>query len=48
MKMQEWNVYLGGDLIDTVWYNDQFDSEYVYMTLVEHDGYHTDIVVEKT
>lgn len=40
-----WNVYNGGKLIDTVFYDADCDAEYVRRGLIEHDGYPADIVV---
>lgn len=43
--MQFWDVYLNGKLIDSVPYDKDCDAEYVYNSLVNHDGYHPNIKV---
>jgi hypothetical protein len=44
---QAWNVYLHGKLIDTV-FNDPRDTrEEVKKSLVNHDGYDSEIIVKK-
>ncbi len=45
--MTGWNVYLLGKLIDTVFYDDDCDAEYVRRGLIEHDGYDPRIVVRR-
>jgi hypothetical protein len=40
-----WNVYLKGELVDTVPYSSDCDAEYVTRSLVEHDGYDPSIMV---
>lgn len=42
-----WRVLLNGVEIDRVWYQSQLDAEYVRSSLVNHDGFHPDIVVVK-
>lgn len=37
--MKEWDVILHGKTIDTVFYDDNCDAEYVKEGLVNHDGY---------
>jgi hypothetical protein len=44
---QAWNVYLGGKLIDTVFFTPDCDREYVYHALVGHDGYDSRIIVRR-
>lgn len=50
--MTAWDVYIDkgphecGIHIDTVFYDDDCDAEWVYKGLVEHDGYRSDIYVE--
>lgn len=44
-KQLKFNVYLGGRLIDSVYYTTDCDAEYVRKTLIEHDGYSPGIVV---
>jgi hypothetical protein len=39
MKARAWNVYLNGRLVDTVWFDEDCDADYVLRALVEHDGY---------
>lgn len=46
--MQAWNVYNSDDeLIDTVFYDDDCDEDYVLDGLIEHDGYPYDIYIRK-
>ena len=45
--MIAWDVYLNGKWIDTVFYTSDCDIWYVKQTLIDHDGYHPDIVVKK-
>lgn len=45
--MRAWNIYLFGELIDTVFYDDDCDAEYVRTSLIEHDGYDPEIDVEE-
>lgn len=43
--MTAWTVYLRGKEIDTVWFTDDCDDEYVRTSLINHDGYDPDISV---
>jgi hypothetical protein len=43
----KWNIYLGGEYITAVWYDQDCSEEYVLRTLIEHDDYHPDIEVRK-
>jgi hypothetical protein len=50
--MAAWDVYLENDhgedkCIDTVFYDDNCDAEYVYRGLVNHDGHDPGIRVER-
>jgi hypothetical protein len=45
--MTAWNVYLSGKLIDTVFYDDDCDADYVRRGLVDHDGYNPGITVRR-
>jgi len=45
--MKEWNVYLDNVQIDTVFFNDDCDAEYVKQSLIDHDGYDSGITVKK-
>jgi len=47
MKTTWWKVYLFDRLIDKVQYQSDCDKDYVYNTLVNHDGYNPNIVVKK-
>lgn len=47
MSMVAWNVYLSGKLIDTVYFTKSCDAEYVRKSLIDYDGYHYLITVEK-
>ncbi len=44
--MRFWDVYLDGNLVDSVQYAGNCDEEYVLRTLVEHDGYNSEISVK--
>lgn len=46
-KVNSWNVYLGDQLIDTVYYDKSCDEWYVKHTLINHDGYDPNIEVRK-
>jgi len=37
--MRQWNVYLHGRLIESVFFDEDCDRNYVYDALVGHDGY---------
>ncbi len=41
--MNTWEVYLNGNHIDTVYYDDDCDAEYVRDGLISHDGYNPNI-----
>ena len=43
----KWNVYLEKKWIDSVFFNDDLDKDYVYNALVNHDGYDSRIKVVK-
>lgn len=51
--MKGWNVYRpygNGSymkLIDTVFYDDDCDEDYVRRGLINHDGYPSDIIVQE-
>ena len=52
--MKAFNVYLPYNnhslayrLIDTVYFTNQCDAEYVRFTLIKHDGLSEDIIVEE-
>ncbi|ADD65092.1 hypothetical protein PAK_P100096 [Pseudomonas phage PAK_P1] len=45
--MQAWNVYQNGQLIDTVFFDIMCAAEEVRKSLVNHDGYPSDITVEE-
>lgn len=47
MRGIPWDVYLNEVLIDTVWFDEDIVSQEVYNSLVNHDGYNSDIVVLK-
>lgn len=40
-----WDISLNGSKIDTVFYEADMDADAVRKSLIEHDGYHADIVV---
>lgn len=45
MKQKAWDVIRNGKVIDTVFYTEDCDLHYVRSTLINHDGYPTDIRV---
>ena len=45
--MQAWNVFVGLNLIDTVYYDADCNAEYVRDGLINHDGYPSEITVKK-
>lgn len=47
MKMIFWDVWLWGELIDSVLYTADCSADYVYHSLVGHDGYDYHIEVRK-
>jgi hypothetical protein len=42
-----WNVYLHGEKIDTVFYNNNLDKDYVKRGLIDHDGYDPSINIRR-
>lgn len=44
-RWTSWDVIRKGKVIDTVFYESNCSAEYVRSTLINHDGYPTDIVV---
>ena len=47
MKAQAWDVYLGGKLIDTVFYDPDCEKDYVLDGLINHDGYDPEITIKR-
>jgi hypothetical protein len=47
--MKQFNVYLDGKLIDSIYYiaNDKITRDEVRLSLIEHDGYNPSIKVVK-
>ena len=45
MNMIAWDVIRKGKVIDTVSYTADCNAEYVRQTLVDHDGYPSDIII---
>lgn len=45
MKQNAWDVYLNDELIDTVFYDENCDKDYVLRGLIEHDGYDPEIEI---
>lgn len=43
--MRGWRVYLDRRLIDIVFYRSELNAEYVKESLIEHDGYNSNIHV---
>lgn len=48
MSSTGWNVWLGGHIVDTVFFESDMDSLEVTKSLVEHDGYDPSIKVTTT
>lgn len=46
MSMCVWDVFLNGKKINTVFYNNGISAEDVKKSLVEHDGFNTNIKVK--
>lgn len=47
MKQNAWVVVLNSKIITTVYYDKDCDSEWVKQSLIEHDGYPSNITVFK-
>lgn len=47
MRSTRWDVYLRGKYIESVFFDEDCDHDYVYSSLVEHDGYDPSIKVRK-
>jgi hypothetical protein len=47
MGMTAWDVILNGNVIDTVFYSATLDADYVFRSLVDHDGYDCRIAVRR-
>ena len=47
MKHQAWEVYIGQRWIDTVFFQADMDAEDVKRSLVEHDGYSSNIRLKR-
>jgi hypothetical protein len=43
--MKAWDIIRNGQIIDTVFYNRNYDLHHVRDTLINHDGYPVDIIV---
>jgi hypothetical protein len=43
VRMKAWEVFLNGRHVDTVFFDDDCDKEYVLQSLIEHDGYNPQI-----
>lgn len=43
--MKGWDVFLNGKWIDKVFYDTDCQQDYVRRGLIQHDGYHPNIVV---
>ena len=46
-EMKAWAVFLGNRWIDTVFYVENMSAEDVKRSLVNHDGYHPNIVLKE-
>jgi len=44
-KFGDWEVYLNEEMIDKVFFDKSCDVEYVKSSLIDHDGYSSNIVV---
>ena len=47
MTTQPWDIYLGSRWVDRTFFDSDIDREQVYKSLVNHDGYRSDIRVVK-
>lgn len=47
MAQQAWNVFVGTQVIDTVYYDKDIDKDRVRDSLINHDGYPAGIQVAK-
>lgn len=47
MRQLGWKVYLNGKLIDVVFFDPDCDKEFVWESLVDHDGYDPRIKIVK-
>lgn len=47
MGIKAWHVYLNGKRIDTVFFHDDLDKDYVLKSLIDHDHYHPSIKVKE-
>ena len=45
--MKAWDVILEGEIIDTVFYNNDCDADYIKQSLIDHDGYDPRIEVKE-
>lgn len=45
--MQGWNVIRKNKVIETVFFDDNCDNKYVRSSLIDHDGFPSDIKVRK-
>jgi hypothetical protein len=45
-RFTSWDVIRKGRVIDTVCYTNDCSAEYVRTTLIDHDGYPSDIIVQ--
>lgn len=46
MKQNAWDVFLDGIWVDTVFFNQDLDEDYVRNSLICHDHYHPDITLK--
>lgn len=47
MNMQGWDVLINGRRVNIVYYASDCEADYVYRSLVEHDGYPSHITVRR-
>lgn len=47
IPMKAWDVYLNGNIIETVFFDCDCGEWYVYRSLVDHDGFDSRITVKE-
>lgn len=47
MKMQGWDVIVGGRVVNTAFYDSDMDAETVRRSLIDHDGYDEGITIRQ-
>lgn len=46
-RQTAWEVYLGRRMIDIVYFTTDCDAEYVRSSLINHDGYDSNIAIRR-